>query len=352
MLSGQLTTAGERVAVHVRGERWFRLLRRAAGTGFGPIAGTPTVVVELPAERAPFATAGLRRISRDAYGDGVRSVLHNAGGSGFDLQVQVSGEVLYVVARYRPAGPLRAANTLLSTRFTLLAGQILLHYPALWRAGWRGRVPLHVAAFGSPGVLVAGPAGVGKSTLVAAATSGPVAAATSGPVAAATSGPAAAATSGPIAADNLCAADGLDCYGVAEPVRLEQAGRRTSHGRGEQELTGRPAMIRPELVAVLERGPRTELVPAEPADAARALIAGTYAAGELRRYWQFAATLALATGTGPAHPPVAAVAGTFAERLPCWRFQVAEGERPDPALLTGLVRGPGESLLTITEEPA
>ena len=44
--------------------------------------------------------------------------------------------------------------------------------------------------------------------------------------------------------------------------------------------------------------------PLSPDEAARALVAGTYMAGELRRFWPFAATLALATGIGPVHPDV------------------------------------------------
>ena len=67
--------------------------------------------------------------------------------------------------------------------------------------------------------------------------------------------------------------------------------------------------------------------PADPADAARALVAGTYAAGELRRYWAYAATLALATGRGPAHPPIDAIARALAERVPCVRVRVGEGDQ-------------------------
>jgi hypothetical protein len=64
--------------------------------------------------------------------------------------------------------------------------------------------------------------------------------------------------------------------------------------------------------------------------AARYLTAGTYMAGELRRYWAFAATLALGTGVGESHPPVQQVAGTLSTRLPCVR--VALGSRPGAPL--------------------
>jgi hypothetical protein len=46
------------------------------------------------------------------------------------------------------------------------------------------------------------------------------------------------------------------------------------------------------------------------------LITGTYMAGELRRYWAFAATLAAGTDLGPSHAPVEAIARQLASRLP------------------------------------
>ena len=77
---------------------------------------------------------------------------------------------------------------------------------------------------------------------------------------------------------------------------------------------------------VLERGPGTEVTAIGPDEATRALVAGTYAAGELRRYWAFAATLALGTGVGPAHPPIGEVAAGYARRLPCVRVRVGDGD--------------------------
>jgi hypothetical protein len=49
-------------------------------------------------------------------------------------------------------------------------------------------------------------------------------------------------------------------------------------------------------------------------------------AGELRRYWSFAATLAAGTGAGPAHPPLADTASMFAKSLPCYVLTL--GPRP------------------------
>jgi hypothetical protein len=53
-------------------------------------------------------------------------------------------------------------------------------------------------------------------------------------------------------------------------------------------------------------------------------------AGELRRYWAFAATLSAGTGLGPAHPPVADIASSFAASLPC--FALSLGKKPGARL--------------------
>ena len=59
--------------------------------------------------------------------------------------------------------------------------------------------------------------------------------------------------------------------------------------------------------------------------AARALICNTYMAGELRRYWGFAAALSAGSDLGSAHPPIVEVSETFAQRLPC--FEVVLSNR-------------------------
>jgi len=307
----RFSSAGESVALDTELPWAGRLLERAVGTGPdpGPAASTgePTVRIVIEAATGPFDRAGLRPVTRGTYSDGRRTVLADAGGSGFDLQITADDQ-LGVVARYRPSPAVRAANRALRRRFGLLAGQVLVHYPVLWRAGWRGRVPLHASVLSAGGVtpLIAGPGGVGKSTVLVRAL-------------------AAGATA---TADNICCADESSCHGLAEPIRTDAAGAqgaRTSHGRVELPLTHRVARLVPDRVVVLERGPRTEIEPAVPELAVRALSAGTYAAGELRRYWAFAATLALATGRGPAHPPISEVASSYAARLPCLRVRVGDG---------------------------
>ncbi len=226
MFEGRVETAGELVDVRCANGRIGDLLSRAVGHSIArPDADPrePTITVDVQAGTAPFDLRGLRTITRGAAGDGIRSVLHNACGSGFDLQIETSPRLTFT-ARYRPTKSLLGANMLLRSRFALLAGQTLLHYPALWRAGWRDRVPLHVAVLASADAtpMLAGPGGVGKSTVVAAAL-----------------GDGASVT-----ADNVCAADGADCFGLAEPLRIvtRRAGGHLARPIGEPHCpTGRLA---------------------------------------------------------------------------------------------------------------
>lgn len=280
--------------------------RSAAGTG----AGVPSVRVTVQACAAAFELPRAAVVTRGVRTDGTWVCFTDACSSGFDLLVRPGPAVLEVLARYRPAPRTRAANRALPARFVLLARQVLLQYPALWWAGVHGRSPLHASAVSRDGqpVLLAGPGGVGKSTMLLAEL-----------------GRGAVTTS-----DNLCVSDGRTAYGVLEPIRVQGGvGRRTSHGRREQPLTGRvPALLPVRLVALRRAaGTRTSIHPMDPDQAARTLVAGTYAAGELRRYWAFAASLALATGVGPAHPPVAEVAGRLAAALPCLEAVVGDGDR-------------------------
>jgi hypothetical protein len=311
-------TGGELVGVDSELPWVDRLVTRAAGHPEpAPPGAAPTVVLRVERSTTAFDVTGMRPVTRGAHGDGQRTVLDNACGSGFDLLV-AAGDQLVVTARYRPTYAIRAANRVLARRFVLLAGQVLVHYPALWRASWRGRVPLHASVLrtdaGTP--MLAGPGGVGKSTVLSREVA------------------AGAVTT----SDNLCCADRDHCFGVAEPVRTDAVGAhgaRTSHDRVEVPLAGRVGELAPDRLVVLERGRYTEIEPIAGEDATRVLVAGTYAAGELRRYWAFAATLALATGRGPAHPPIAQVATAYAERLPCMRVRIGDGAVVSAAQLCG-----------------
>ncbi len=86
------------------------------------------------------------------------------------------------------------------------------------------------------------------------------------------------------------------------------------------------------MLVVLRRG-MSESASVRACDAelaARALVTGTYAAGELRRYWAFAATLSAGLGVGPDHPPIAEVGRGFAARLRC--VEITLGRRPGARL--------------------
>jgi hypothetical protein len=141
------------------------------------------------------------------------------------------------------------------------------------------------------------------------------------------------ATGAPTTGDNLAVGDGATLWGLVEPLRVEGGGgRRMPHGRREAPLPNRVGSLVPDSIVVLARGDddRAQLRPCDVAVAERCLVTNTYMAGELRRYWSFAATLSAATEAGPAHPPVAEVAARFAARLPCFLLKL--GRRDDVAL--------------------
>jgi len=305
-----VTTAGERVAVDCATPWLSALLTEAAAGELAETAGSDeTVRLRVQADRRPFDRDGWALVGRGAWAAAAGALVEDACSSGFDVLAEPRGPVLHITARYRPTPRTRAANMLLGTRFRLLAAQTLLHYPALWWASVHGRVPLHVSVTaGADGVtMIAGPGGVGKSTMLSAGLK-------RGETA---------------TADNLCACDARRAYGVVEPLRVADGHGRggATHGRREHALPGRVPSLEPDRLVVLRRaaGPSASAGPLPSAEAARELIAGTYMAGELRRFWAFAGTLALATGIGPAHPDVPGVAVSLADRLPCFEVRMAHG---------------------------
>jgi hypothetical protein len=278
--------------------------REAAVPPGTPVPPAPDVVVSVESTHAAFVLPGLTPVTRGATGDGRRVVLADACGSGLDLLVEPSSEALAVTARSRPLGRHRALRVAAPGRTELLWRAALLQYPAMWWAGVLGDVPLHVSAaeVRGRGVVLAGPGGVGKSTLLASLRP----------------------EDGTPVSDNLCTYDGERVHGLPEPRRVQAASgafrrRGMPHGRVERPWDGRQDTIVPTLLLVLRRGTgeRATARPVPPAVAARALVTGTYAAGELRRYWAFAATLALGTGLGPAHPAIVSGAERLAGSVPC-----------------------------------
>ena len=314
-----LHTAGERVELTCA-VPWIAgvLTEGAAGQLTAGDGSSPDVRVTVERDSAAFDVTGWRVLTRDAWCRPGQVVVRDACSSGLDLQVTVGEPTLEVVARWRPSGKGRVAAAVLRSRARLLLRAVLLQYPALWQSQRRGRAPLHASVCGlgaadDQTVLLAGPGGVGKSTLVHGEL-----------------------LSGAISTcDNLCVSDGQYAWGVVEPLRLpaeahDGKGRRMPHGRREAVWPRRAEQMTPGRLVVLARGGEPGVAPCDPALAARYLVAGTYMAGELRRYWAFAATLALGTGAGGSHPPVQEIADTLSTRLPC--VQVTLGDTPGAPL--------------------
>jgi hypothetical protein len=298
-LRATLATAGEDVEISSELPWVSELVIEGTSGDLRPVGPDPTMFVRIESSRTAFDVRGWEPVAREAWGLAGRAVLHNVASSGFDMHLDASGAIPALTFRWRPAPRDRVLARILRSRFHLLARAVLLQYPALWWAGTGGRAPIHACAYEMQGraPLIAGPSGAGKSTLVLAEI-----------------GAGARATS-----DNLCVGDGATVWGLAEPLRHDAGtGRRMPHGRREAAFEHRIPCVSVDRLMLLRRstGPGAVL-PCEPRSAARHLTTTTYAAGELRRYWPYAAVLAQATGIGPAHPPVERVAAIFADRLPC-----------------------------------
>jgi hypothetical protein len=316
-MRGFLPTAGERVELTCALPWIADVIAEGAAGQLTPADDTaPSVRVTVERDPAAFDVTGWRVLTRDAWCRDGQMVIGNACSSGLDLRITASEAAVELTARWRPSGKERALAAVARSRARLLLRAVLLQYPALWRSQQRGRVPLHASvcrlADGRV-VMLAGPGGVGKSTLVhGELLNGAV----------------------PIC-DNVCVSDGRDAWGLVEPLRLPAeigagTGRRMPYGRREATWLRRTDQLAPDLLVALARGSQPGVTRCDPALAARQLAAGTYMAGELRRYWAFAATLALGTGLGSSHPPVQQVAQELSDRLPC--LQVTLGDRPGAPL--------------------
>jgi hypothetical protein len=299
-VKGTLETAGERISIECALPWVDELIEEATAHAChhednGPV----TLAVRVESTSRPFDTTAWEPLTRGAWRLRDKVVIEDACSSGFDLCLQGAPDNAEFTFRWRP--PLRgqAAARLLRSRFILLARSVLLQYPVLWRSGLRGRAPLHasVCTAGDVRPLLAGPGGVGKSTLLAQELAG----------------------GGHAIGDNICVSDGMTAWGLVEPLRIEGGGGRSMpHGRAELPMPGRVPALVPDIVVVLRRG-LGDVAHVRSSDAAtvgRSLVTGTYMAGELRRFWGFAATLTAGTELGPAHPPVERIARILASRLP------------------------------------
>jgi hypothetical protein len=310
-LTGILGSAGERLLIRSTPRRVSRVIARAVGSELAVSDDDHTIAIEIEGGGGPFALDRFEAVSRGVWRRGSEVVWTNVATSGFDLLVALDGERPRFTFRRRPTMAVRAAD-LLAARARQLTLLTLLAYPAMWWAARNGRAPLHVSAFEASGrtLLIAGATGVGKSTVLQQEME---------------------AGARPIS-DNLCVTDGTDVWPVAEPMRVEGGGGdRAPHGRAQRSIRARPGRVNPDVVVVLRRGP-TGVKRLDPASAARAIASGTYMAGELRRFWSFAALLAAATGVGPAHPVVTASSEALAKEIPC--FEVARRSPADPPVST------------------
>jgi hypothetical protein len=293
-------SAGLTIGVTTGSARWQSFVREAfAGHGLQDAQADDlhVVIAESPDR---FSLRGMDTLARGAWSDGSSVVIENACSSGVDLRVWADGGRLEVEARSRPGWSTRGLATVARARAQLLLRSAILQYPAMWWAGVSGAVPMHVSGVRTAGVSVAiaGPGGVGKSTLLRDAMS----------------------QGARGVSDNLCVGRDLVIHGVLEPLRTDGGeGRRMPHGRRESVWPDRLDSIEVERILVLRRGSGSSVVvrPLDAQAAARVIVGGTYAAGELRRYWAFAATLALGTGLGPAHPPITDAATLLARAVPC-----------------------------------
>jgi hypothetical protein len=322
-----MVQAGERLLIECQSPWLLALISEACGSALDTDGDVeePDLHLVLSEQRTPFDVAGWDPLTRGACHRDGSVVMVNACGSGFDLRVSIGSQAppgsIRVEARFRPPGRERLASVAMRSRFHLLTRAVLLQYPAMWAAGLHGRMPLHAAAVsvGDRVALLAGPGGIGRSTLLLGALR----------------------DGGRACSDNLCVSDGERAYGLVEPVRIEGAGgRRMPHGRSERDLPNRVDVLTPDCLVVLRRaaGGVASVRQLAPGPAADVLVAGTFMAGELRRYWAFAATLALGTGRGPMHPPVAQVAA-LAARLPA--VEITLGGLPSPSLAALLAEPAG-----------
>jgi hypothetical protein len=313
-----IETGGEIVAVGSDLGWVDALLREGSQGAVDADARAATMTIHIEASTGPFSVRGLAPLTRNAWSGPGEVVIADVCGSGFDVRLRLEGGRADFAVRWRPAASRHAARFALPTRFRLLTREALIHYPVLWWASVNGRAPLHAVActVGDSVALLAGPGGVGKSTLLHREL----------------------AAGGRATSDNLCVGDGRGVWGLVEPMRIEgDRGARTTHGRVEVVLERRVTSLEPDQVVIVRRGEGESPVmqPCSAEAAVRSLVTGTYSAGELSRFWGYAAALASGTGLGPAHPRVEDVARAFAARLEC--FELRLGRTPGARLSDMLV---------------
>jgi hypothetical protein len=295
---GVIETAGELVLASSELGWAGRLLAECAAGELrehGPSGATVEVRVER--SRRAFDTRGWAPLGRDACRHDGEVVLRDACRAGFDMHLRCDPTLSRFTFRWRPPLLTRSAALALRIRARMLSRAVLLHFPAMWFAGTKGRVPIHAPAVrvGDSTLLLAGNSGVGKTTFIQGKTE----------------------LGFPATGDNLSVTDGRTVWGVVEPMRSAGGGgRRMTYGRREASMASRVSALVPDRIVVLRGDVESRVATVDPHAAERALVTGTYMAGELRRFWPFAALLAAGTGLGPSHPPVVEAARELSVRLP------------------------------------
>src|SRR6266566_3698127 len=254
-----LHTAGERLAIECDLPWVADLIEESAGVELVKRGSTSSSIrIRIEAGRGPFDVRGWVPLTRGAWHRDGRIVMEDPCTAGFDMLASCEEDGARFTFRWRPNPRSRAAGLALRSRFRLLARAVLVQYPAMWWAGAHGRAPLHASAFSTGAVtpLLAGPGGVGKSTLLFREL----------------------AEGATAVGDNLCVADGSTMWGLVEPLRIDGGpGRRMPHGRREAPFPRRVREQVPDRVVVVRRGSaeRPVVRACEPDAAARWLTAGT-----------------------------------------------------------------------------
>lgn len=223
--------------------------------------------------------------------------------------------------RFRRAWEARGLDHRREKRFATLL-YYLVYYPAMW---WHetqtGAHPLHAAAVaGERGALVlAGPSGVGKSTLTVALT----------------------VAGGIPLSETFVLHRGREVIAVPEPVLLD-AWSRVWLGEAVEALdrapgrfvfdrqgyhVGQPAQQAPAVALVLpRRGTPVGAAVITAAEAQRRISGGHQLIKDMRRYWAFAAALEkLAPEATPAGLMAAreAALGALTRDVPCWELRLS-----------------------------
>lgn len=318
-MESPLRTAGRSIRIQSDLGWATRVIEETFGCELPPPSdAAPDLEINIESSREAFPIDGWEPLARGAWTRSNIVVIEDVCTTGFDMLASIQQGTATMTFRWRPPARSRVASIALRSRWHLLARAVLMQFPSMWWAEVHGASPVHAAVCtaGETTALIGGGAGVGKTTLLMNE-----------------SARGARATS-----DNLNVLDGIHAWGVVEPIRLEGArGRKMPHGRREMPLPNRVESLTPDRVVILRRSAGESYVRrCSPESAARSLVTGTFMAGELRRYWPYAATLSAGTGLGPATTELSSTVMSLTRRVPCLEVAL---RRANGASLAALLDG-------------